>query len=51
MTSATMPRNNDEMPILRERFPFHDLQSKSGSDAEDGGDRLAHHDLRTTQVV
>jgi predicted nucleic acid-binding protein len=33
---------------------FHDLRAKSGSDAEDvqeANDRLAHDDMRTTQVV
>ena len=35
-------------------FTFHDLRAKSGSDAEDvqeANDRLAHDDLRTTEVV
>jgi integrase len=54
MTSATKPGKNGETPILREPFTFHDLRAKSGSDAEDvreANDRLAHDDLRTTQVV
>jgi integrase len=40
--------------VLKESFTFHDLRAKSGSDAEDvqeANDRLAHDDLRTTQVV
>jgi hypothetical protein len=39
---------------LNEAFTFHDLRAKSGSDAEDvqeANDRLAHDDMRTTQVV
>ena len=54
MTSATKPGKNGETSILREPFTFHDLRAKSGSDAEDvreANDRLAHDDLRTTQVV
>ena len=41
-------------PVLSESFTFHDLRAKSGSDAEnvqEANDRLAHDDLRTTQVV
>jgi integrase len=41
-------------PVIKESFTFHDLRAKSGSDAEDvqeANDRLAHDDLRTTQVV
>jgi integrase len=50
-------KSNGEMalePVIRESFTFHDLRAKSGSDAEDvqeANDRLAHDDLRTTQVV
>jgi integrase len=54
MTKATNAGKNGETPILREPFTFHDLRAKSGSDAEDvreAHDRLAHDDLRTTQVV
>lgn len=41
-------------PVIKESFTFHDLRAKSGSDAGDvqeANDRLAHDDLRTTQVV
>lgn len=41
-------------PVIKESFTFHDLRAKSGSDAEtvqEANDRLAHDDLRTTQVV
>jgi integrase len=41
-------------PVLAAPFTFHDLRAKSGSDADDlqeANDRLAHDDLRTTQVV
>jgi integrase len=41
-------------PVIKEAFTFHDLRAKSGSDAEDvqeANDRLAHDDLRTTQVI
>jgi integrase len=41
-------------PVIKESFTFHDLRAKSGSEAEDvqeANDRLAHDDLRTTQVV
>ena len=44
----------DVQPVIKESFTFHDLRAKSGSDAEDvqeANDRLAHDDLRTTQVV
>ncbi len=44
----------DIAPVIKESFTFHDLRAKSGSDAEDvqeANDRLAHDDLRTTQVV
>jgi integrase len=54
MTNATKAGKNGETPVLREPFTFHDLRAKSGSDAEDvreAHDRLAHDDLRTTQVV
>jgi integrase len=54
LTNATKAGKNGETPVLREPFTFHDLRAKSGSDAEDvreAHDRLAHDDLRTTQVV
>lgn len=41
-------------PVLKEPFTFHDLRAKSGSDAGDvqeANDRLAHDDVRTTQVI
>jgi len=44
----------DFEPVIKEAFTFHDLRAKSGSDAADvqeANDRLAHDDLRTTQVV
>ena len=50
-------KSNGEMalaPVITESFTFHDLRAKSGSDAKDvqeANDRLAHDDLRTTQVV
>jgi integrase len=54
MTTATKSRKKGESPLLNEAFTFHDLRAKSGSDAEDvqeANERLAHDDLRTTQVV
>jgi integrase len=54
MTTATKPGKKGEPPLLNEPFTFHDLRAKSGSDAEDvqeANDRLAHDDMRTTQVV
>lgn len=41
-------------PAIKEAFTFHDLRAKSGSDADnvlEANERLAHDDLRTTQVV
>ncbi len=54
MTTATKPRRRGEPALLSEPFTFHDLRAKSASDADDlqeANDRLAHDDLRTTQVV
>src|SRR6266513_2042273 len=54
MATATSPGEKGELPLLSEPFTFHDLRAKSGSDAEDvqeANDRLAHDDMRTTQVV
>jgi len=54
MERATKPGDNGEPPLLPESFTFHDLRAKSGSDSGDvqeANDRLAHDDLRTTQVV
>ena len=54
MAAATRSGENGQAPALREAFTFHDLRAKSGSDAGDvqeANDRLAHDDLRTTQVV
>lgn len=54
MVTAASPGETGEPPLLREPFIFHDLRAKSGSDAEDvqeANDRLAHDDMRTTQVV
>jgi hypothetical protein len=54
MATATKAGKKGEPPLLNEAFTFHDLRAKSGSDAEDvqeANDRLAHDDLRATQVV
>lgn len=54
MSTATKPGRRGDSPVLNEPFTFHDLRAKSGSDADDvreANDRLAHDDLRTTQVI
>ena len=54
MATTTSAGEKGELPLLSEPFTFHDLRAESGSDAEDvqeAKDRLAHDDMRTSQMV
>lgn len=52
MVNATSPGKNGEPPRLAERYHFHDLRAKSGSDAasdKEAAERLGHADEDVTR--